>query len=88
MRCIFDLPVVALGEEAYYAAFLVSHSFSAITTLSRSVAGISNNSNNYGLATRCANLRAADTTVLKLEENNPESFDLIRLEIKAALDED
>ena len=33
-------------------------------------------------------MRATDIPVLKLEENDPESIDLIRLEIKAALDED
>ena len=88
LRCIFDVPVVGIGEAAYHAACLVSHSFSIVTTLSRSVDGISNNLNNYGLATRCANVRATDIPVLKLEENDPASLDLIRLEIKAALDED
>ena len=78
LRCIFDVPVVGIGEAAYHAATLVSHRFSVVTTLSRSVAGISNNLNNYGLATRCAKVRATDVTVLKLEEKNPESFDLIR----------
>ena len=33
-------------------------------------------------------MRATDIPVLKLEKNDPESLDLIRLEIKAALDED
>ena len=88
LRCVFDVPVVGIGEAAYHAASLVSHRFSVVTTLSCSVAGISNNLNNYGLATRCANVRTTDLPVLKLEENDPESLDLIRLEIKAALDED
>ena len=81
------MPVVGIGEAAYYAASSVYHRFSAVTTLSRSVAGISNNSNNYGLAIKCTNVRTTDIPVLKLEENDPESLDLIRLEIKAALDE-
>ena len=88
LRCIFDVPVVGIGEAAYHAASLISHRFSVVTTLSRSVAGISNNLNNYGLATRCANVRATDIPVLKLEEKDPESLDLIRLEITAALDKD
>ena len=88
LRCIFDVPVVGIGESAYHAASLISHRFSVVTTLSRSVAGISNNLNNYGLATRCTSVRATDIPVLKLEKNDPESLDLIRLEIKAALDED
>ena len=78
LRCIFDVPVVGIGEAAYHAASLVSHSFSIVTTLSRSVTGINNNLNNYGLATRCANVRATDIPVLKFEENDPESLELIR----------
>ena len=88
LRCIFDVPVVGIGEAAYHAACLVSHSFSIVTTLSRSVDGISNNLNNYGLATRCANVRATDIPVLKFEENDPERLELIRSEIRAASDED
>ena len=78
LRCIFDVPVVGITEAAYHAASLVWHRFSIVTTLSRSVAGIRNNLNNYGLATRCANVRATDIPVLKLEENDPESLELIR----------
>ena len=78
LRCIFDVPVVGIGEAAYHAASLVSQSFSIVTTLSRSVTGINNNLNNYGLATRCANVRATDIPVLKFEENDPESLELIR----------
>ncbi len=88
LRCIFDVPVVGIGEAAYHAASLVSHRFSVVTTLSRSVAGISDNLTTYGLATRCAKVRATDIPVLKLEESDPESLDIIRSEIKAALDED
>lgn len=66
LHCFFDLPVVGTREAAYHAASLVSHRFSVETTLSRLVAGISNNLNNYGLATRCANVRATDMPVLKL----------------------
>ena len=88
LRCVFSVPVVGIGEAAYHAASLVSHRFSVVTTLSRSVAGISDNLNNYGLAKRCVSVRATDIPVLKLEENEPESLDLIRLEIKAALNDD
>lgn len=88
LRCVFDVPVIGIGEAAYHAASLVSHRFSVVTTLSRSVAGISDNLNNYGLAARCAKVRATDIPVLKLEENDPESINLIRAEIAAALNED
>ena len=62
----------ALVEEAaYHATFLLYHRFSKVTTLSHSFASISNNLNNYGLTTRCANVQATDIPVPKLAENNP-----------------
>ena len=66
LHCIFDVPVVGTGEAAYDAASSLSHRFTVVNTLNRSVAGISNNLNNYGLATRCANVRATDISLLKL----------------------
>ena len=88
MRCLFDGPVVGIGEAAYHAASIVSSKFSVVTTLSRSVAGISDNLSRYGLMKKCASVRATDIPVLKLEEQDPSSIDLIRSEISAALTKD
>lgn len=88
MRCLFDVPVIGIGEAAYHAAAMVSYRFSVVTTLSRSVAGISDNLRRYGLDTRCARVRATDIPVLKLEENDPACLADIRSEIAAAIAQD
>ncbi len=88
MRCLFDVPVIGIGEAAYHAATMVSHRFSVVTTLSRSVAGIRDNLKRYGLDAKCVSVRATDIPVLKLEENDPQSLADIRAEIRAAIDED
>lgn len=88
MRCLFDVPVIGIGEAGYHAAAMLSHRFSVVTTLSRSVAGISDNLKRYGLETKCASVRATDIPVLKLEEGDPASLDQIRAEIAAAIVQD
>lgn len=88
MRCLFDKPVIGIGEAGYHAAAMVANRFSVVTTLSRSVAGISDNLRRYGLDSKCASVRATDIPVLKLEEGDPETLDKIRAEIKAAISED
>ena len=88
MRCLFTVPVVGIGEAGFHAAALVAHRFSVVTTLSRSVAGISDNLRRYGLDAKCAGIRATDIPVLKLEENDPASLAEIRAEIAAAIEHD
>lgn len=88
MRCLFDVPVIGIGEAAFHAAAMVSHRFSVVTTLSRSVAGISDNLKRYGLDAKCASVRATDIPVLKLEENDPASLADIRAEVAAAIEHD
>ncbi|WP_425101513.1 aspartate/glutamate racemase family protein [Tropicibacter sp. S64] len=88
MRCLVDVPVIGIGEAGYHAAAMLAHRFSVVTTLSRSVAGITDNLARYGLAAKCASVRATDIPVLKLEEGDPACLDLIRAEIAAAIRED
>lgn len=88
LRCLFDVPVIGIGEAAYHAASMISTKFSVVTTLSRSVAGLEANLERYGLAKRCAKVRASDVPVLKLEENDPACIAAIRSEIRAAIEED
>ena len=88
LRCLFDFPVIGIGEAAYHAASMVSTKFSVVTTLSRSISGLEANLERYGLAKRCANVRASDVPVLKLEENDPACIAAIKSEIRAAIEED
>ena len=69
-------------------ASLIAAKFSVVTTLSRSIAPIEHNLMKYGLATRCARVRACDVPVLSLEEPGSDARRRIEAEIKRALAED
>jgi allantoin racemase len=88
VRCIVPVPVIGIGEAAYHAASMIATRFSVVTTLSRSVPGIEHNLNKYGLAQKCGRVRATNIPVLQLEESDPVTLDLIRREIRAAIDTD
>jgi allantoin racemase len=87
-RCVLDAPVVGIGEAACHLASLVAARFSVITTLSRSVSPIEHNLVKYGLASRCARVRAAEVAVLDLEDPASDAYALISAEISAALKHD
>lgn len=70
-RCITAAPVLGIGEAAFHLASLVCNKFGVVTTLSRSIAALQHNLHKYGLAARCAGVRASEVPVLELE--NPES---------------
>jgi len=87
-RCATHAPVVGIGEAAFHIATLVAGRFSVITTLSRSVAAIEHNLLRYGLATRCARVRASEVPVLDLEAPGSGARQRVSDEIRAALRED
>lgn len=87
-RCLTGAPVVGIGEAGFHFASMLSNKFSVVTTLSRSVPAIEHNLVRYGLAHRCARVRASDVPVLDLEKGDPESRARIAGEIRAAIDED
>lgn len=87
-RCIAKSPVIGIGESAFHAASLVAGKFSVITTLSRSVPAIEHNLVRYGLASRCARVRAAEVPVLALEDPKSDALKKINAEIVTALKED
>ncbi len=75
-------------KAAYHAASMIATRFSVVTTLSRSVPGIEHNLNKYGLVQKCGRVRATNIPVLQLEESDPVTLDLIRREIRAAIEQD
>ena len=87
-RCVLDAPVVGIGEAACRMATLLAARFSVITTLSRSVSPIEHNLVKYGLASRCARVRAAEVAVLELEDAASDAYAHISNEIRTALKED
>ena len=87
-RCATSAPVVGIGEAAFHMASLVAEKFSVVTTLSRSIAPLERNLQKYGLAARCARVRAAKVPVLALEEPGSDARLTIEREIERALAED
>jgi allantoin racemase len=83
-RALARAPVVGIGEAAFHLASLVAGRFSVITTLGRSVPAIEHNLVKYGLASRCARVRAAEIPVLALEDKNSDARARIEAEIDAA----
>ncbi|MGJ8546868.1 MAG: aspartate/glutamate racemase family protein [Sulfitobacter sp.] len=88
VRSLVSVPVVGIGEAAYHAASMIANKFSVITTLSRSVPGLESNLLRYGLAQKCARVRATDIPVLKLEEGDPATLFKIKSEIRASIEQD
>jgi allantoin racemase len=87
-RCIAEVPVIGIGEAAFHFASLIAHKFSVVTTLARSLAPIEHNLIKYGLAARCARVRASNVPVLALEEPGSLARHTIQDEIERALAED
>jgi allantoin racemase len=87
-RCLASAPVIGIGEAAFHMASLVAGKFSVVTTLSRSVPAIEQNLVRYGLASRCARVRASDVAVLELEQEGSAARHRISDEIARALEED
>lgn len=87
-RCLTDKPVIGIGEAAFHMAAMLSNSFSVVTTLGRSVPAISHNLARYGLATRCARVRASEIPVLDLEDPLSDACSRIGHEVARAILED
>ena len=83
-RALARAPVVGIGEAAFHVASLVAGRFSVVTTLGRSIPAIESNLQRYGLAARCARVRAAEVPVLALEARAVEACRKIDAEIEAA----
>jgi allantoin racemase len=87
-RSLAAAPVIGIGEAAFHLASMLGHRFSVITTLSRSIAAIETNLLKYGLAARCARVRACDVPVLALDDPASNASALISAEIERAKQED
>src|SRR5580704_13800756 len=87
-RCASLAPVIGIGEAAFHLASMLGHRFSVITTLSRSIAVIENNLLKYGLASRCARVRACELPVLSLDDPASDAAAKIGAEIELAKQED
>jgi allantoin racemase len=87
-RSFSAAPVIGIGEAAFHMATLIAGRFCAVTTLARSIPAIEHNLVRYGLASRCARVRAADVAVLELEIPGSVARGRISREIDRAIQED
>lgn len=87
-RAVAKAPVIGIGEAAFHMASLIAARFAVVTTLSVSIVPIEHNLRKYGLAKRCARVRAAEVPVLALEERNTEALDKISAAITVAIRDD
>lgn len=87
-RCVSAGPVIGIGEAGFLMASLIADRFGVVTTLSRSIAPIEKNLSKYGLASRCARVRACQVAVLELEDPRSDARRLILDEARKALTED
>lgn len=87
-RSLASAPVIGIGEAAFHLASMVARRFAVVTTLSCSVAAIETNLLKYGLASRCARVRACEVAVLDLDDPASNATAQISVEIEAAKRED
>jgi allantoin racemase len=87
-RSLATAPVIGIGEAAFHLASMLGHRFVVVTTLSRSIAAIETNLVKYGLASRCARVRACEVPVLALDDPASNASALISAEIERATTED
>jgi allantoin racemase len=87
-RCVARAPVIGIGEAAFHLASMLGHRFTVVTTLSRSIAAIEHNLLKYGLASRCARVRACEVPVLSLDDPASSAIARISAEIELSKQED
>ncbi len=87
-RAIARAPVIGIGEAAFHLASLVAGRFTVITTHVRTVPLIEHNLQRYGFSGRCARVRAAEVSLLSLDDPHSAARDRISAEIDRAIRED
>lgn len=87
-RSLASAPVIGIGEAAFHMATMVAYRFTVVTTLSRSIAAIETNLLKYGLAGRCARVRACEVPVLALDDPASNASAQISAEIEGAKRDD
>jgi len=89
LREITEKPVVGIAEASMYAACMVGHQFSIVTTNEEWEPLLWEAVRHYGLAERCASVRSTRMPVLALESASPEeTYQMILKTAQRAIEED
>jgi allantoin racemase len=87
-RSLAVAPVIGIGEAACFIACLIAGRFSVIAPLGASVPTLRRNLARYGLADRCARVRAAEVPLAALDDAKANGRERIAAEIERAKAED
>ena len=87
-RTLASCPVIGIGQAAYHLASLYGARFSVVTTLDVSVPILIENIQSYGLERNLGRVRASGVPVLDLEDDRENATHRVKMEIRAAFDED
>ena len=86
-RAMARIPVIGICEAAMVTASFIAKRFTVVTTMERSRVPIEELAHRYGMTGR-AKIRAANISVLSLEDPNSGARDKLRSEIARAMAED
>ena len=87
-RELTPVPVVGIAEASFLMALTLGHRFSVLTTLDRGVPPIEDTIARYGLASRCASVRATRMTVLEADADPDAASEALEEEGRRALTDD
>jgi allantoin racemase len=87
-REITDKPVLGIAEASMYVACMIGYKFSIVTTNDEWHPLLWDAVKHYGLRERCASVRTTGMSVLSLEENEDQTYELIVKEARKAVAED
>ncbi|MGB2078870.1 MAG: aspartate/glutamate racemase family protein [Vibrio sp.] len=85
---IATAPVVGIAQAGFHMASLISHKFSVVTTLSRTIPMAEHLLHQYGFNQQCASVRAVELPVLDLEGDASEVYDRLRAGCIQAIEAD
>jgi len=87
-REITDKPVLGIAEASMYVACMIGYKFSIVTTNDEWHPLLWDAVKHYGLRERCASVRTTGMSVLSLEENEDQTYELLVKEARKAVAED
>lgn len=87
-REIADAPVIGIAEAAFIYASLISHQFAIVTTMRRTLPISYRLLETYGYEKQCCSVKASDIPVLDLEHTTDETYQILKSDSLAAIEED
>lgn len=85
---IASAPVIGIAQAGFHLASLVSHRFSIVTTLARTIPMAEQLLDKYGFTHQCVSIRAVKISVLDLEKTSEAVFNELKTECLMAIEQD